>query len=171
MVITKTFTWFRAQGAAVRLLFKQWILRVALPNFHAVSPKLFRGGQPTKRGYRRLKKMGIKSVINLRSDKSEVEGVKVFNFPLSMTERPDEESIKEILEIIDEPKNQPVFLHCLFGADRTGFFCALYRMAREKWSREKAIREMKKSRFGYHYWLKCLPNYLEHVKIQGLFYG
>src|SRR5689334_23260420 len=36
-------------------------------NFARVNPNLYRGGQPTDEGFRQLKAMGIKTVIDFRS--------------------------------------------------------------------------------------------------------
>lgn len=38
-----------------------------LPNLHKVTEDLYRGAQPTADGIEQLKKMGIKTIINLRS--------------------------------------------------------------------------------------------------------
>ncbi|MEI8195437.1 MAG: hypothetical protein WCI73_05970, partial [Phycisphaerae bacterium] len=48
-----------------------------LSNFAQVSPNLYRGAQPTAEGFRQLKKMGIKTVVNLRAwhtDRDELKG-------------------------------------------------------------------------------------------------
>src|SRR5215208_1127404 len=37
-----------------------------LPNFHKVSERLYRGGQPRSGGIKRLAELGIKTIINLR---------------------------------------------------------------------------------------------------------
>ena len=37
-----------------------------LPNFHAVAPGIWRGAAPSEVGLRRLKAMGVKTVIDLR---------------------------------------------------------------------------------------------------------
>src|SRR5438128_812424 len=49
-----------------------------LKNFAQVSPMLCRGAQPGNEGFRTLKKMGVKTVINLRalhSDRKELKGL------------------------------------------------------------------------------------------------
>ena len=47
----------------------KWAERIelpGLPNLHKVSDDLYRGAQPTAEGMRQLKKIGIKTVVNLR---------------------------------------------------------------------------------------------------------
>lgn len=59
---------------------KTWAERLEIagvPNFHKVSEKLYRGGQPTAEGMQQLEKLGIKTIINLRSfhsDRDEIKG-------------------------------------------------------------------------------------------------
>ena len=38
-----------------------------LPNLHRVTDDLYRGAQPSAEGMRQLKKMGVRTVVNLRS--------------------------------------------------------------------------------------------------------
>src|SRR5688572_17939669 len=47
-----------------------------LPNFARVDAILYRGAQPTAEGYRKLRQLGVKTVINFRSHhsyKAEIE--------------------------------------------------------------------------------------------------
>src|SRR3954469_1913100 len=62
-----------------------------LPNFHPVSPGIYRGAAPTPAGLRRLKAMGVRTVIDLRiapktvkKEKAEAEalGMKWINLPM-----------------------------------------------------------------------------------------
>ena len=39
-----------------------------LPNFHQINPQLYRGGQPQDGGLRRLKELGVKTIVNLRGE-------------------------------------------------------------------------------------------------------
>jgi len=47
-----------------------------LPNFAQVSPVLYRGAQPTPKGFNRLKTIGVKTVVDLRAkgNRDELEG-------------------------------------------------------------------------------------------------
>ncbi len=50
--------------------------------------------------------------------------------------------IGKLLNFIADPKNQPVFVHCEHGADRTGLIVALYRVFMQGWPKDKAYQEM-----------------------------
>jgi protein tyrosine/serine phosphatase len=56
---------------------------------------------------------------------------------------PAEEGVKIFRQVMDDPKNYPVLIHCFAGIHRTGAFCAIYRMEYEHWSNAQAIAEMR----------------------------
>jgi protein tyrosine/serine phosphatase len=60
---------------------------------------------------------------------------------------PAEEGVKVFRQVMDDPKNYPVLIHCFAGIHRTGAFCAIYRMEYEHWTNAQAIAEMRA--FGY----------------------
>jgi protein tyrosine/serine phosphatase len=134
-----------------------WAIRIekkGLPNFFKVSDTLYRGAQPTKEGFPELKKMGIKTIINLReyhTDEDLIKGMgfTYFQIPIS-TSNPIRSHYQKALDIINKPDLQPVFIHCQHGADRTGTTVALYRITVQKWDTEEAIREMRDGGYGYH---------------------
>ena len=95
-----------------------------LPNYQ-VNEKLCREAQPYRSGIRELKRLGIKTVINLRNDNErpraekagdEKIGLRYFNVPLSNFGRPSGEKVRHVLALINAPENQPVFVHCKRGA-------------------------------------------------------
>jgi protein tyrosine phosphatase (PTP) superfamily phosphohydrolase (DUF442 family) len=121
-----------------------------LPNLHQVDESLYRGGQPTTAGWARLKTLGVRTVLNLRyerpqiaAERREVEaaGLRYFNIPMYGLLRPTNKQIADALAIIHDPENQPVFVHCVRGADRTGAVVACYRIEQSKWTAERAIQE------------------------------
>lgn len=130
-----------------------------LPNFQEVNARLFRGGQPKPGGLKKLASLGVKTVINLRDDdkrmldeerEAKSLGMKFFNLPLSLGGRPSREQIARALALIDAPDNQPVFVHCHKGADRTGVVVAAYRITHDHWTGEQAQREADK--YGMGWW-------------------
>jgi protein tyrosine/serine phosphatase len=121
-----------------------------LPNFHQVDAKLFRGGQPSAGGVQRLKTLGVRTIVNLRYERDLVKaeeaealaaGLRYVNVPMYGLDRPTDDQVSRILGLIDLPENQPVFVHCKAGSDRTGAIVACYRIASAKWTAERAIRE------------------------------
>lgn len=121
-------------------------------NFAQVSPALYRGAQPSKKGFAELKKRGVKTILSLRSgngDSSDLKGLSLqyVRIPSHGSDIGDEE-ILQALKIIQDPANQPVFLHCRRGADRTGCAVAAYRMLVEGWSSEQAAAEMHAFKFN-----------------------
>jgi protein-tyrosine phosphatase len=57
-------------------------------------------------------------------------------------------AIDRFLEIMDDPHNYPVLIHCKAGLHRTGIMTAVYRMEYQGWSPHQAIEEMKQHGFA-----------------------
>ncbi|HVG28219.1 MAG TPA: tyrosine-protein phosphatase [Pyrinomonadaceae bacterium] len=138
-----------------------------LPNFHEVNALLFRGGQPRPGGLRKLAARGVKTVINLRGDDKLMLdeervvnslGMRYFNLPLSLGGRPSREQIARALALINAPENQPVFVHCRKGADRTGVVIAAYRIAHDGWTADEAQREA--DRYGMGWWQRGKKDFI-----------
>ena len=95
-----------------------------VPNLHKVSDILYRSAQPTAPGMKNLEKMGIKTVLNLRSfhsDQDEMEGTSMHYEHLTMKAwHPEDKEIVHFLKLISNPEKTPLLVHCKHGADRTG---------------------------------------------------
>ena len=124
----------------------------ALPNFHQVNSGLYRGAQPKKGGLGKLKAKGVKTIINLRRENADTRaeaaearalGMNYFAIPLPEHSRPQNDEVLRALSIINAPENQPVFVHCRRGADRTGTIIACYRIMHDQWTGSQARREAK----------------------------
>jgi protein tyrosine phosphatase (PTP) superfamily phosphohydrolase (DUF442 family) len=143
-----------------------------LPNLHKVSDDLYRGAQPTAEGMKQLVKMGIKTVINLRSkhsDRSEMKGTALSYEHINVTSwNLEDEDVIRFLQIVTDPNRTPVFVHCQHGADRTGTMCAVYRIIIQGWSKDEAIEEMTKGGFGYHSIWQNLLDYIRNLDIYTL---
>ena len=140
-----------------------------LPNFYQVNSRLYRGGQPRRNGLQDLKKLGIKTVINLRDDddsakteESEAEalGLNYFNVPLNQFKQPSDQTVESLLKLINSAENQPVFVHCKRGSDRTGTIVALYRIDNDGWTNEEAKDEAKQ--FGMGFWQIEMRKYIDN---------
>ena len=138
-----------------------------LPNFRQVNAELFRGGQPQKGGLQRLSELRIKTIINLRENdglasQEEAEaralGFRYFNVPLDGFRRPSDEEVDKILALVTDVENQPVFVHCKRGSDRTGMVIAIYRILFEGWATEDAKAEAKK--YGLGFWQHGMKDYI-----------
>lgn len=134
-------------------IWAQEIKNPQLQNFHKVSDHLFRSAQPSKLGMLELKKLGFKSVLNLRHIKKDEKLVddnelKLIHLSINTWTL----SKKEILKGVSLIKNaeKPVLVHCLHGSDRTGAIIAAFRILEMDWSAEDAIAELKFGGFGYH---------------------
>jgi protein tyrosine/serine phosphatase len=121
-----------------------------LPNFRKVQDHLYRGGQPAAGGLKKLAELGIKTVVNLRGEdnltraeeaEAKALGLHYYAVPMPGLSRPSDAQVKQVMAIIDNQENWPVFIHCKHGADRTGTIIACYRIAKENWTDERAISE------------------------------
>ena len=151
---------------------KPWAHRLklsGLPNLHKVSDELYRGAQPSANGIRKLKKLGVKTVVNLRSfhsDRGEIGDTGLAYEHIYMkTWHPEDKEVVRFLQIVTDKARTPVFVHCKRGADRTGTMCAIYRVAVQGWSKDEAIEEMTKGGFGFYSGWQNLVNYIRKLDI------
>jgi|ERR1700680_839 len=122
-----------------------------VPNFHQVDDHVFRGGQPSGHGFKSLSLIGVKTVIDLRSDAErhdeeslvKTAGMHYIHVPLNGFTAPTDQQIVILLSLLDDSSAWPLFIHCRRGADRTGTVIACYRMAHDHWANEKALTEAK----------------------------
>jgi protein tyrosine/serine phosphatase len=130
-----------------------------LPNFHQVSPGIYRGAAPTAAGLRKLKAMGVRTVIDLRiapktvrKEKAEVEslGMNWLNLPMS-GEPPTPKQVDTLLAALKNGRREPVFVHCQHGADRTGCMLGIYRETQEGWDFDRTYQEMRRYGFKPYY--------------------
>ncbi len=117
---------------------------------------LYRSGQPTEQGWNDLRKWyGIKTVVDLRQDlpnepwsilerdfsrRHGIKLVKIKIYPGPI----EPEKLKQFIDIVSEPQNHPVLIHCEHGSSRTGIMVAAYRVMINGWSYERALKESHK---------------------------
>ena len=130
--------------------------KIQIKNFGCINESFYRGAQPKPRDYEDLAEMGVKTVIDLQRNGPEEEqslveaqGMKFYRIPLSDSSRPSAEHAELFLKLVNDPANQPVFVHCLGGRHRTGAMTAIYRITRDGWSADQAFLEMKNYDFEY----------------------
>lgn len=143
-----------------------------LSNLHQVSRILYRGAQPSHRGMQHLESLGIKTIINLRryhSDDDELKGTRLKSIHIRFnTVKPKVEHVVRFLKAALHPDNQPVYVHCQHGSDRTGTMVAFYRIVLQGWSKTEAIREMTKGGFRFHSIWRHLPKFVRQADIEGI---
>jgi protein tyrosine/serine phosphatase len=128
---------------------------------------LYRSGQMTVGGLKQVvHDYGIRTVISLRDaavpgdappdldeelwcDKEEIN---YYRLPPRLWwapagPAPVEDNVRKFNEIMADPDNYPVLLHCFAGIHRTGAYCAIYRMEHDRWSNAEAIAELRRG--GY----------------------
>ncbi len=143
-----------------------------VPNLQRVDALLYRSAQPTAEGMRALEKLGIRTVINLRSfhsDSDELAGTALLNERLQMkTWHIEDEDVVRVLRLLSQPKNGPFLIHCQHGADRTCVICAMYRMVIQHWPRADALRELTDGGYGFHpIWTNIIA-YLNAVDVAAI---
>lgn len=74
--------------------------------------------------------------------------IKFVSLPSNTKHPPTPEQFQTFVDLFGDPQRQPVLVHCKRGQQRTGIFCAAYRMAREGWSQEQAMQELDDLGFG-----------------------
>ncbi|MGB2864369.1 MAG: dual specificity protein phosphatase family protein [Sedimentisphaerales bacterium] len=156
----------------------KWAERIelpGLPNLHKVSDDLYRGAQPTAEGMKQLEKLGVKTVVNLRSlhsDRDEIKDTGLAYEHINMTtwNTEDKDAVR-FLRIVTDGSRTPVFVHCQHGADRTGTMCAIYHIAVQGWSKDEAIEEMTKGGFGFHSIWQNLPDYIRKLDVKEIKYS
>jgi protein tyrosine/serine phosphatase len=94
--------------------------------------------------------MGIKTIVNLRGQGEQTEGeeksartlgLRYYNVPLPELSKPSDKQVQQVLDLINAAENQPVFVHCRHGEDRTGTIIACYRIAHDGWTAAAAKKE------------------------------
>lgn len=144
------------------------LTRPGLANLHQLSADLYRGAQPDPKetGFAELKKLGVKTIINLRSlhgesDEVDEAGLQYEHIFFNPLLAPDDKEVLAFLRIATDTGRTPVFVHCKHGADRTGTMCAAYRVVVQGWPKEEAVREMKDGGFNFH--AKYYESYAKYI--------
>src|SRR5581483_7183407 len=122
-----------------------------IPNFHQVNQRLYRGGQPAQSAWTHLANIGVKIVVDLRlenehpiqreAEEVAAAGMRYVNIPMKGIVAPTADQLAKALALLDA--QDPVFIHCRRGADRTGTVIACYRILRDHWDNRKALDEAK----------------------------
>jgi protein tyrosine/serine phosphatase len=119
---------------------------------------LLRSAQLPTSGLSRLyHDRGIRAVVCIRDESptteaerrwceaNEIRFVRIDgqNWTGSPGSSPVDACLRQFLDVVEDPKNQPVLIHCFAGVHRTGGYVAIYRMEHEGWTAEEALEEMR----------------------------
>jgi protein tyrosine/serine phosphatase len=151
------------------------LANIHINNFGQINDNYYRGAQPERRDYADLAALGVKTVIDLTEDGRSEEkglvqaaGMKFYRIPMTTTDRPSSAKITQFLKLVNDPANQPVFVHCQGGRHRTGVMTAVYRMTRDGWNPEQAYQEMKQYNFegfpGHPVLKSFVYDYYTHIE-------
>lgn len=130
--------------------------QIQIKNFGCINETFYRGAQPRDEDYADLAAMGVKTIIDLQQggvdrEQSMVEsqGMRFYRIGMSDKNQPTAQQAELFLKIVNDPANQPVFVHCAGGRHRTGAMSAIYRMTHDGWNADQAFQEMKQYDFEY----------------------
>ena len=127
-------------------------LRIVWTNMFQIAPGVWRSNQPSPRRLRRMKAMGIKTVLNLRGPndtpayRMEAKtcadlGLSLIDYTMAARRLFPPETYLGLLDIF-ETIEKPFVMHCKSGADRAGLASALYLMHVDGKSPDQAARMM-----------------------------
>ena len=138
-----------------------------LPQFQRVDDNYMRGSQPLRGGIRTLARLGVRTLVDLRSsydhseavrDSAEAAGLAYLWIPMSVWTPPADLEANRFVAAVSDTSKGPYFVFCADGLNRTGEMTAIYRIARCRWSAEKALDEADKHGFNPYYY--TLRNYV-----------
>ena len=122
-----------------------------ISSFASDSDRFFFGGQPSLDDLAKLKELGARTIINLRSHQemdqldfdeeaaAREAGFRYVHFPVTATD-PNQENLQGLFDILQDPASQPLFLHCR-TSNRSGFIWALFKGLRGAQSETNALRQ------------------------------
>ncbi len=168
----------RLRAWANMLLVDHGIFRLAYLNAHSVTPRLWRAAQPAPHQIARFARAGVRTIVNLRGGREhgswplqreacERHGVALVDFVLRSRGAPERETILAAKDFFASLR-EPALVHCKSGADRAGFFAALYLLIHEGRPLDEAIRQLS-LRYGHFKFAKTgiLDAFFEAYRHEG----
>jgi protein tyrosine phosphatase (PTP) superfamily phosphohydrolase (DUF442 family) len=132
-----------------------------LPLFHRLDENYVRGAQPLRGGLGVLGRLGVKTIVDLRSsydytddvrEAAEIAGLGYERVPMSVWNPPADEEANRFVSIVADTTKGPFFVFCADGLNRTGEMTAIYRIAHDNWSVERALDEADQLGFNPYYY-------------------
>jgi len=145
-------------------------LRGLWTNQFQIAPGVWRSNQPSPSRLRKLARMGIKTVLNLRGEDKfsfflfERElcaelGLTLINHKIYARQLVPRERFMDLFEIFDRIE-KPFVLHCKSGADRAGLVSALWLLDQESATIEQAKAMLS---FKYVHLKRTKTGVLDHL--------
>ena len=128
--------------------------REPVRNYGVIWPhELTRSGLPrSDMGWTWLREQGVRSIVTFRTendvDYRSFGFDNVMHLPLTGSVMPTEKQAIEYLKFVQNPRNQPVHIHCTAGRDRAGMMAALVRYSVDGWRLDDALKEARQYREG-----------------------
>ncbi len=122
-----------------------------IPHYKRLSAELAVGGQPSDEALEKLRELGFKAILNLRTPregseeerkKAEALGLDYYNIPIT----PDtitEEKVQEFSRILREAE-KPLLVHCA-SSNRVGGLWYIHRALDDGLPEDKALEEAKQA--------------------------
>jgi protein tyrosine/serine phosphatase len=138
-----------------------------LPMFRRLDANYTRGAEPASGGIETLTRLGVKTVVDLRSIydhtddvglAAEQAGLRYYWLPLGVWNPATDAQAREFVALVTDESKGPFYVFCDDGLHRTGEMSAIYRVARYRWSVEQALKEMDEVGFNPYYY--SLRNYV-----------
>ncbi len=149
------------------------VLRIPWTNLHRVADGVWRSNHPSPGRLRRYRRMGIRSVLNLRGsfpsapylferEACAAEGLTLVDIPLQARALSPPETLLQLLDIF-ETIERPFVMHCKSGADRAGLASALYLMHMENAPVEQARKQLGKRYIHFESFQTGILDHLLHA--------
>lgn len=128
----------------------QEALEKNLPDFVRIDENIYRGSQPKEEDLKRLKELGVRTLVNFRTEKKWVEwerkkaeelGFEYIHLPWRIYLPAKKEIAAKFLEAAQKKDRSPVFFHCKRGVERTGVADAVYRYYFQKLPEQEAFEK------------------------------
>lgn len=135
------------------------LFREVWTNMDQIAPGVWRSNHPPAGRFKRLKKMGIRTILTLRAEDHTVyhrrevqlcqaQGITLEGVILNARRAPEAEPLIRALDILRQAE-RPVMFHCKSGADRAGLVAALYLLEVEGATSDDA-RAMLSTKYLHH---------------------
>ncbi len=135
----------------IHLVDHAWI-RLLWTNMYRLAPQVWRSNQPGPRRFNYLKKLGIRSIINLRGPSAfavylfekeacTTHDIQLYDAPIGAFHLSEAKNYLALFDLFDRAE-KPLLIHCKSGADRAGIASAFYMIDQEGATAEQAMTQL-----------------------------